>query len=243
MCVDRKQNIYVTTGSYSVFEYRHGGTGPIFVLTNPAGSANGCAVNPHSGDLALATVPFSVVGVAELAVFKNGRGKPTLYTGATFNRMSFCAYDGNGNLFVDGSTNETNFVFAERPKGASSRQPMTLGQTIGDPGGVQWDGEHVAVGDLANAVVYQFDVNGSTGTEVGKTPLTGSYYVLGFYLDRDGRLINPTYENGKTGYVGIYGYPKGGDPLRSLRDFSAPVSAVVSRSATGKSSAPPNHRA
>lgn len=57
-CVDANQNIWVTAGaaysSFVLYRYPHGATTPDAVLSDPAGAPYGCAVDPHSGNLAVA---------------------------------------------------------------------------------------------------------------------------------------------------------------------------------------------
>ena len=77
------------------------------------------------------------------------------------------------NLFIDGYVYSGRLNFAELPKGSGTFKNITLNQTFRAAGGIQWDGEHVAIGDLYAAVIYQFDIRGSRGTEVGSTPLSG----------------------------------------------------------------------
>src|SRR6202034_3377504 len=70
----------------------------------------------------------------------------------------FCGYDDEGNLFVDGlsAPGTGHFALAELPKGGSALKTITPNQYIGWPGGVQWDGKHVAIGDQITPVIYQF---------------------------------------------------------------------------------------
>ena len=56
-------------------------------------------------------------------------------------------------------------MFAELPKGGKSLQNITLNQTIGGPGGVQWDGKYAAIADQEAPGIYQFTVTGSVGME------------------------------------------------------------------------------
>ncbi len=119
-CVDKAQNVFITS-SGAIFEYSHGGSSPVRILGDPAGTPNSCAVDPITGNLAVTAGGRPISGPFGLAVYKNGRGKPTLYQAPAFNYMLFCSYDAKGNLFVDGGTAASNaFLLAELPKGGTT---------------------------------------------------------------------------------------------------------------------------
>jgi hypothetical protein len=233
-CVDKAQHLFVTNsaggGSGSVtFEYAHGGSYPIKILGDPAGVPNSCSVDPTTGNLAVTGGYHIGSSPVTLAVYKKARGRPALYPDADFNYMSFCSYDNKGNLFVDGGNAGSNyFILAELPKGSGKLRTIAVSQTFESPGGVQWDGKHLAVGDSGKAIVYQFDIRGSTATEVGSTPLTGTRNVDQFFIDGP-NIIDPSgYIEGRSGWVDLYNYPAGGSPTRNLPNFSSPYGVVVS---------------
>lgn len=62
------------------------------------------------------------------AAYPNGCAVNPANGGVAFNQMAYCAYDGDGDLFADGATNETRFVFAELAKGAKSLKSIALNQ-------------------------------------------------------------------------------------------------------------------
>lgn len=54
-CVDKSGNVYITDSSFArIYEYAHGGTKPIHTLKDPEYQPYGCAVDPTTGDLAVA---------------------------------------------------------------------------------------------------------------------------------------------------------------------------------------------
>lgn len=118
MCVDSKQNIYVTDdsvgGAEAVFEYAHGGTVPIRIF-GVGGYPEDCAIDPTTGDLAVTVFVFNGEFVA---IFRKARGKPSVYTDTGFGFMNACTYDSNGNLFVDGNVVSGKLQFIELPKAA-----------------------------------------------------------------------------------------------------------------------------
>ncbi len=225
-CVDNTQNVFVTSSEDEIFEYAHGGTSPIAILTDPVATPINCSIDSTTGSLA-------VVGYPDLhepygaEIYRKGRGKPTFYADGSFGDYE-CGYDDRGNLFIDGYVYSGRLNFAELPKGSGTFKNITLNQTFRAAGGIQWDGEHVAVGDLYAAVIYQFDIRGSRGTEVGSTPLSGSGTVWQFFIDGD-RVIAPSTFQDYAGFIKIYDYPIGGSANRTL-DLYSPEGAVVSRS-------------
>ena len=241
-CVDKAQNIYITdangpvSGLHEIFEYAHGGTTPIAALRDPAGEPNSCAVDPNTGNLALTTSQYGAPNSEEIAVFKQGRGKPKLYSDNQFSAFSFCACDDKSNLFVDGASRSST-EFAELPAGGRKLREITLNESFRAPGGVQWDGKHVAIGDSGAAVVYRFDISGSAGTEVGSTQLGRSTTIHQFYIELSNfgqgarKLIDPVIrDQSGLGSVDFFDYPSGGNSTRKLAKFSTPYAAVVSAS-------------
>ncbi|MGC2633944.1 MAG: hypothetical protein WA215_06990 [Candidatus Cybelea sp.] len=239
-CVDKAQNIYITdgngpvTGLHKIFEYAHGGTTPIAALRDPAGEPNGCAVDPNTGNLAVTTSRYQ--HAEEIAVFTPGHAKPKLYSDNQFLGFSFCAYDDKSNLFVNGSNN-SSAEFAELPAGGHKLQEITLNESFRVPGGIQWDGKHVAIGDSGAGVVYRFDISGSAGTEVGSTQLGRTTTINQFYIEPTNfgqgsrKLIDPVMlDQSGPGSVHFFDYPSGGSATRKLPRFSTPYAVVVSAS-------------
>jgi hypothetical protein len=109
---------------------------------------------------------------------------------------------------------------------ACSPAKVTLDQSILFPGGVQWDGKDLAVGDDRSSFVYQFAMSGYNGKKVGATRLKVWPGLHQFFID-NGVLIDPTYLPSR-GAGALYDYPAGGKPTRTISGVSDPTSAVVS---------------
>jgi hypothetical protein len=226
--VDQAGNVYIADFGYRrVREYAHGGTKPFRTL-HP-GDANGCSVDPTTGNLAVANLPNGGSGTGNLAIYKNARGKPTYFSDPDFDQYNFCGYDSKGNLFVDGVSQVRPFVLAELPKAGSKLMTITLNQTLGDPGGVQWDGTHLAITDTNDNTIYEFAINGSHGTLARATPLAGAKTISQPWID-GGRVIVPNSISGHPGQVLIYKYPAGGSPIETIsRHLLQPQGATISR--------------
>ncbi|MGB8909606.1 MAG: hypothetical protein WCC84_12755, partial [Candidatus Cybelea sp.] len=201
-------------GNGTVVEYAHGGTQPLRALKGVLGNA--CAVDPTTGDLAVAE-GFD----GALYVFKGARGKPAVYDTETITRFNYCGYDDKGNLFADGGNGGKGyeFVLSELPKGSKNLKIITLNQFISQPGGIAWDGKHLAIGDSAKPVIYEFAVSGARGTRVGTTSLgTPATYGSQFFIDGV-RLIAPNIYPSKNQLLSdvlFYKYPGGGKPSKKI---------------------------
>ncbi len=158
MCVDKSGNVWIGE-THELLEYRHGGRKPINTLQFPGGDGTtpfpeACSIDPTTGDLAATSTGY---GSQEgfIAVYNHASGSPKLYVGPI--QPFSCAYDNRGNLFADGEYYASQgFSFVELPRGGSALKAITLNRPINYPGGVQWDGKYVVVGDGTAANIYRF---------------------------------------------------------------------------------------
>ena len=236
LCVDKSGDVWVVESSGAlVVKFAHGGKKAI-ASRSVTGAFNlfGCAVNASTGTLAV-TALGGPSGGSGIWVFAPGNKTPKTYTDPSLQSAYFDAYDTAGNLFVDGLDASGNFALFELPQGGSKLQAITVSQSVGFPGGVQWDGQYLAVGDQyynkAHAsAVYQFSIAGSTATLHGTTVLKKTCDVMQFGLSAagtkpEGTLIAP---DDCAQNAGFYNYPSGGAPTKRLTGFEYPVAAVVS---------------
>ncbi|MGB6518831.1 MAG: hypothetical protein WBE79_10055 [Candidatus Cybelea sp.] len=225
-CADRMGDVFIVDYDASlIFEYAHGGTSPIATLNDPGYSPAGCFVDPTTGNLAVTNVSAKSGGQGNVAIYKLAKGNPNLYfTDPNIARTFFCGYDDAGNLFVNGAGFASPFAFAELPSGNPSFRDIKLDQPIQSPGGVQWDGKHVAVMDTLSSVIYQFSIKGNKGTEVGSTPLVGGANVLQFWIEGS-RVVGPQASGAD---VGIWSYPSGGAVKATIAGFDMPQGATIS---------------
>lgn len=227
-CVDKAGNVFVASSSAKkVLEYAHGGNTPIktFKVT---GYPHGCAIDPTTGNLAILQDP-PTSGPGEMLIYQHAKGKPTQYTTPNVFRVYFLGYDGQGNLFVDGTDMHVAFEFAELPAGSQTAIAVTLNQNIVLPGAIQWDGKTLAVGDQVSiagpSVIYEFTIAGTTGTKVGTTPLTNSCDVLQFWIQNKRVIV----ANDCSHDVMYFNYPKGGSPSKTITNsLKEPVGVTVS---------------
>lgn len=226
-CVDGSGNVFVTnTGGSNVVEYAHGGTTPIATLKDSGYFPIGCSVDPMTGNLAVTN--FSTTGSAQgdVVIYKHARGRPTgHYTDPDTNEMLLCGYDDKGNLFVDGLTQGSAFSLVELRVGTTTLTPIALNQPIGSAGAVQWDGQHLAIGDQTSNTIYRFDISGKQGKMVGSTALAGAVEVFQFWI-QGGKVIGP---DAGAADVGVWKYPDGGTVTKTFTGVYVPLGATVSK--------------
>jgi len=230
MCVDGKGDVFVAdTGYGKIFEYAHGGSKRLATLDSPASDPVGCAVDPTTGNLAVGNQGS---GSGVVAVFQKARGKPATYDDPSFYQFYFCGYDGKGNLFADGLTGPASgdVGVAELAKGKTELTNLEVSQYITWPGGVQWDGKHVAVGDQAAPFIYQFAIHGTRGTVVGTTHMGSGARNVGQFWIEDQTLIAPNTIPGRGGNGSkalFYNYPAGGKAVKKIAKGVEAANGIV----------------
>lgn len=215
LCGDSAGNVWVESsnpyGQGAITEYPHGGKSPIRRLMDDR-NPNGCAVDPTTGNLAVAEY-------TTLSIYTKAKGKPKTYSQVA----AHCGYDAKGDLFVDGGGGSTSFVFAELAKGGSTFKQIKIDRRVTLAGTVQWDGTYVAIGDADAGRIYRTD---PTNGKVAKTiTLDGGAYVRQFWI-QGSTVVGPNAK--PNGTVGFWHYPAGGAPTQKITGFRYPVGAVVS---------------
>lgn len=227
-CTDRAGNVFITNAKPpEILEFAHGGTSPIATIKDSGQYPYACSVDPTTGNLAVTNEYARNSSPGSVAIYANARGTPRLYRDSNFYYMFFCGYDNAGNLFVDGQPAPSGgFAFAELPRGHARFRNVSLNTGIGFPGGVQWDGKYIAVGDQINSAIDRFTIVGKTGIEAGSTHLNESKQIVQFWK-QGAYVVGPDAIYFR---VGIWSYPAGGDPIKFLsNNFGLPVAATVSK--------------
>jgi hypothetical protein len=139
----------------------------------------------------------------------------------TLQQPSFCAFDGKGNLYVDGLDNNGNFIVGEIPNvssGGSTFEQLTTTNTIVSPGGIQVTtaGGQIAIEDAGAQAIYTYNPpsGGSLGTPTQITPLGGSTDPLTFAFTKN--MTNLYAVDNATGDAFEYAYPTGGTPVSTI---------------------------
>jgi hypothetical protein len=237
LCVDKKGHIFVTEyNGQEVLEFAHGGTTPIASLYDP-GQPIGCAIDPTTGNLAVANEMSPSGGYGNIAIFTKAKGTAKTYTDWSAMELPYwLSYDNAGNLFIDGEFIQSgfHFVFVELRPGSSGKfTTLSMPYPPGSPNGVQWDGKYITLGntDNVNGLIFQLTLSGSQLTVVGTTQLSGYSRMPTYWIDG---TTNKQGKQGKTviatsgGDFGFFKYPAGGSPTASFTQ-NWPWAAVVSK--------------
>jgi hypothetical protein len=225
-CTDKNGDVFVANDDeQNVPEYARGGTTPIAILNDAGYYPVGCSVDKKTGNLAVTNTFNTSFTNGAVAIYKHAQGDPTYYTNSVLVYPHLCGYDAKGNLDVDGFNTSFAFQFGVLPRASATFTDVTLNQSIGFPGGVQWDGNYVAVGDGDTNTIYQFIIAGSGGTVTGSTPLTGARDVAQFWK-QGSTVIGPDTLNAD---VGFWSYPGGGYATQVITGLSQPFGATISR--------------
>jgi sugar lactone lactonase YvrE len=231
-CVDASGNVWIAnTKATEMVEYAHGGTSPIATISDPGEYPVGCAVDPTTGNLAVTNIYTTVGAHGDLAIYTRASSAPKRYTDSNFLYYYFCGYDPKGDLFLDGSNNDGAFQFAKLPAGSSTFAAITLDKTVYFPGGVQWVGKVVAVGDQGYldeslSAIYRIHLSGDYGTILTTGYLTGAEDVSQFFI-RGRRVVGPDLD---LGFTGVWHYPLGGRAIKTINGQGHPVGSAISLS-------------
>lgn len=216
-CVDKAQNVWITEQtSAQLVEYAHAGTRPIATLSDPGLDPVDCAIDPSSGDLAVAN-QSGTNNQGTIVIYKAASGTPQVYKdGRQIYWFYHCAYDASGDLFVDGMQFPYNFPvgqfqYAELTQGSSDFTNLTLqpNKNIKWPGGLHWDGSYIALLNPTKGTIYRL----SGGTVASTVTLKGARGAIEFTLDRAQLLAGLDQDSTN---VNIWNYPMGEGKTKTL---------------------------
>jgi hypothetical protein len=234
-CTDKAGDVYITDREKNtVVEYAHGGSEPIETLPVPGNDPESCAVDPKSGDLAVATIGTEYGEGANVAVYHDAQGTPAAYTYAPIEGFYYCAYDGAGDLFVDGAPAKGygyDFEMAELARGGTSLEAFSL--TGGNPWAapLQWNRDYLTVGQPVPPYISQYALEAGYGKFVAWTKLTGAYDAFQFIIAGDKAIVTNEYF---IGYIYewdvlVFDYPGGTETREILNSRDVVYSVALSR--------------
>ena len=243
MCTDNAGNVCIPDyGTRKIFEYAHGGTSPIFTITEHSGFPYDCAVDPTTGNLAVANQhpngKYQAFG--NVVVYPKGSRTGRVYsTSDGFRDVYFVTYDNKSNLYVDANPCDPSscyygggppglFVLA---KGGAAFTQLTLsGATLYQPIAINWIKPTLLLGDQnfqnqGTNGAYKVFISGSKATVVGTLPFNGTQQAYGFWR-RAGRVIVPDHTGN---VVRIYNLSDGSLFSTLTTEISLPFGAVTSQ--------------
>lgn len=212
-----KKTFWVTaSGSEAIDEFDVGGSSPIKTVSTSAGEPVGCAINPSTGDLV-----GTIIATGQVVTWANGSGTGTVSQTPLIEAF-FAGFDSSGNLYVDGFNSNDEFGLVELKKNSSTWQTLSLSNSVGFPGQVQFDGKYVTVNDQDAHDIFGYTCSGTSCTLEQTVALTGSSDCDQTWIAK-GYVICPDAGNSDGE---IYAYPAGGSILATLTgSFDEPLAA------------------
>jgi len=218
LCVDKRGDVFVSdSGDYRLLEYGHGGTKPIQILRDP-GQPNSCSVDAQTGDLAVAN--GAPPGTSSVAIYKYAMGTPKIYAGGrSLQTFYFCAYDNEGNLFVDGTGSGSTPppVLAELRKHTNK---FIIFRFDTGPGGIMWDSKNDSLAfGVSGDTVDDLLIAGKKIKFKGETTFAGAS-LWQFWLEPWRKVLVGTGPGSRPGswVTRLWHYPLGGKPIATIKD-------------------------
>jgi hypothetical protein len=236
LCSNASGDVFAVDYVGTINWYSHDGT-KIGELGNDPGYPQSCAVDPTTGNLAVAGA-YKNVATANVEVFPwqgSSFGSPTTYTDSSVSSLIWCAYDDGGNLFANASVGSNGVALDELPSGGSSLKRISVNHSMSGAGAIQWDGQYLAMANYslgANkgpATIYQLQITGSSATVKNTIKLESPKNKRNSHGPQlwiqDGTILYP--ESDKRN-VGLWNYPSGGKQQKTIKVHSNPWGVTVS---------------
>jgi hypothetical protein len=229
-CADTAGNVYIVDSQdHQVRAYKHGSKSAFRVLSVGENIPIGCALDPTTGNLAVASCCGRNHG--SVAVFANAKGSPKYYVDPSYDDYQTCTYDGSGNLFVNAVSGvSSNFNVVELPRGKGTFVTVTLRPPVYGAPSLAWDGSSLAIADDKPAAIYQYAINGTSGVRTHTTKLSGGKPFFTFYVRSNGKIrtLYATMDDNNVLSINVYKYPQGGKALQKFYDVVDPFGVTVS---------------
>jgi hypothetical protein len=218
-CVDGSGNIYITDyAAEQILEYAHGGGKPIKTFSDSPYSPYTCAIDPTTGDLAVADNGNSSQA-GDIAIWPPGSSQPTRYTDPQILNFEAAAYDGSGTLLVsNGVSYGQQTAFAWLPRGGTRLINVIVrgpkgGVNWANLNGIAWDGQYFVLDaydlyrvSLIHGQAYYVDEILIDYPEDAHPSGPLWLYKSGSQM----QIIDGIVGYGYGGAVGIWSYPGGG---------------------------------
>ena len=241
-CVDASGNVYIADyQANKVEEYAHGAMKPTYVISDNYGPY-GCAIDPKTGNLAVANFGPNYYKGGNLEIYVHARGKPIMY-GATCYDSHFMSvgYDKYGNLL-----SEASFHYDGSYSGDFYYLPAK-GNTVScidvpgpqsswnwyDVFSILWDGKYWVIDSYD---LYRYSIN-IKAQYIDTITLSGEGYLGPIAIYRKSHNAYGTQLVGTSGYnysgtpeVTYWNYPAGGDPIFQItsKDLDKPYGVAIS---------------
>jgi hypothetical protein len=212
LCTDKLGDVYIPQGyGQIVAEYAHGGTEPIASWGFPNVTPQACAVDPATGDVAVAG------GNQKLVIFSPTFGNVTYYSNSAIESYYYATYSAARDLFVVVYTFASGYELWELSKGSSTLKKVALPFDLCCPYDVQWDGKYLAIEtshSSGTATIDRLAVHDYRAKVEGRVHLTYTQtYTSQFWIEGS-TLIHSDYYSDD---VAFFKYPAGGSPTKTIK--------------------------
>ena len=173
-----------------------------------------------------------------LYIFPDAEGKPFEYTNSNIYFITDVAYDGSGNLFLDGALTNGYPFLQELPNGSSSFETINIPASIDDCClQLRWDGSYLAAGSIyrqrgrhnpRQTILNRLKITGSKATVIGTVKLAFQQHASApqFWI-QGGTVVEPSNQK-YSSHVEYFKYPEGKMTKRFKVDKSTLWGATVS---------------
>jgi len=225
LCSDPQGNVFaVDATAETISEYAHGGTSPIAVLNDTGNAPHGCAIDPTTGNLAVAGGGVHIQ--ANVVVYSSASGSPTVYVDyAAQDPYYYCTYDNAGNIFMASESNTSGPGYlVELAATSTSFSYHSLSRTFtATRHSVAWDGSDFAVGNppgyqKGSMKIYRVQLTSSGASVVRTITLKdkkGQTAAIGSQLWIDGSTV--IYPEASQSKAGFWRYPLGNMDTKTVR--------------------------
>jgi hypothetical protein len=242
LCSDTGGNVYIAnTNATQVLKYSRAGT-LLSTYSDAYGYPVGCAVDPATGDLAVANI-FGFTGAGQVLVFSSPSSSPKVLTNRREYYYYYVGYGPGSSLWVSGKDSSNIYMLSDC--GASSCSTIKLsGGKIYFPGAVQWDSTQATwvafdqlCGNTSAACSYPVSAKGVLGKATKYSNHTGGAIcdlIQGdIAADHHKYVVGGDYEycGGTPSSYDRWGYTGGGKPTAfsaASNTYSVPAGVTVS---------------
>ncbi len=216
ICSNGQGDVFIASDN-AVVAYHHGDSTPFETLSLPGTDAHGCSVDPTTSNLAIDFLGQN----ADIAVFAKSQGMPTLYSSGV--DSSACGYDSAGNLFVSGYSTGVTPGFSELPAENSLFMKLSIPESVGPPGQVQWDGKYITYEGRVkrHPRISRLTISGSAANVAKTINIKGiSRWPMQSWIYNSHVLIPYSNKGDQARNLGLWDYPKGNSRVKTF-DFGS----------------------
>jgi hypothetical protein len=232
MASDIKGALYVADqGNSRVQIYAAGFASPPTTLSDPGQYPLGVDSFANGTYIAVTNQVTTADGPGSVSIFKGSTLLRTI-TYSNLQQALFCAFDGKGNLYVDGLDGNGNVVIGEishATSGGSRFEPLTTTNAIGFAAGIQvTTSGQIAIEDAGKQDIYTYNPpsGGSLGAPTQITSLGASHEPITFAFTKNMTNLYAA-DNANSQDAFGYAYPTGGTPASTIRVGGIPFGTAV----------------